>query len=190
MTGLMTIFLVIGAVGFLFLLISFIIGDLFDIIGLDFGTDLDGNSEFGLFDSRVIAVFMTAFGGFGAIGASLGYGAPGGTLVGLLGGFVFGAIVFYFGKLLYNQQSSSSVGNQDLLGRRAQVIVNIKPNQLGQISCRIGEERVEKLARTANGEEIKAGSLVRIDSIGSDSVIVSVDEGEGASLFSDFSEKI
>jgi membrane protein implicated in regulation of membrane protease activity len=109
----------------------------------------------------------------------------GSSLFGLIGGFIFGAIVFYFGKLLYNQQSSSSVSNADLVGRTAQVIVGIKPNQLGQVSCRIGDERVEKLARTENGEEIKVGQLVRIESIGSDSVIVSVESDERISLFSD-----
>jgi len=181
MTGLMTIFLIIGGLGFLFLLLSLLVGDVFDALGMDF--NLDASHDFGIFDSRVIAVFLTAFGGFGVIAATLGWGAVGSSLFGLLGGLVFGAIVFYFGKLLYSQQSSSSVSNEDLLGRTAQVIVNIKPDQLGQISCNIGEERVEKLARTLNGEELKAGQLVRIESIGSDSVIVSVDNGERKSLF-------
>lgn len=181
MTGLMTIFLIIGGLGFLFLLFSLLVGDVFDALGMDF--NLDASHDFGIFDSRVIAVFLTAFGGFGVIAATLGWGAVGSSLFGLLGGLVFGAIVFYFGKLLYSQQSSSSVSNEDLLGRTAQVIVNIKPDQLGQISCNIGEERVEKLARTLNGEELKAGQLVRIESIGSDSVIVSVDNGERKSLF-------
>lgn len=183
MTGLMTIFLIIGGIGFLFLLVSLIIGDIFDAVGLDFG--LDTSHDFGIFDSRVIAVFLTAFGGFGLIGVTLGWGAIGGSLFGLLGGFIFGAIVFYFGKLLYSQQSSSSVSAEDLIGRTAQVIVAIKPDQLGQISCRVGEEKVEKLARTVSGEEIKPGQLVRIDSIGSDSVIVSIDSGERLSLFSE-----
>ena len=175
MTGLMTIFLIIGAIGFLFLLISFVVGDVFEALGFDFG--LDASHDFGVFDSRVIAVFLTAFGGFGAIGSAIGYGAFGGSLFGLLGGVAFGAIVFYFGKLLYNQQSSSSVSEEDLIGRAAQVVVSIRPDGLGQISCRIGEERIEKLARTTGGEEIKAGQLVRIESIGSDSVIVSIDDG-------------
>lgn len=179
--GLMTIFLVIGGLGFLFLLISLIVGDLFDAIGFDLS--LDTSHDFGIFDSRVISIFLTAFGGFGAIGASLGWGAAGGSLFGLFGGFFFGAIVFYFGKFLYSQQSSSSVSAEDLIGRTAQVIVNIKPDGLGQISCLIGEEKVEKLARTISGEEIKAGQLVRIDSIGSDSVFVSIDRGERLSLF-------
>ena len=183
MTGLMTIFLVIGAVGLLILLISLVVGDLFEAFGFDFS--LDASHDFGIFDSRVIAVFLTAFGGFGAIGATLGYGAVGGSLSGLLGGIALGAIVFYFGKLLYSQQSSSSVSNEHLIGREAQVVVGIKPGALGQISCRVGEERIEKLARTASGEEIKAGQLVRIESIGSDSVIVSVESGERLSLFSE-----
>lgn len=181
MTGLMTIFLIIGGLGFLFLVISLLVGDIFDALGMDF--NLDASHDFGIFDSRVIAVFLTAFGGFGIIATVIGWGAVGGSLFGLLGGFIFGALVFYFGKLLYSQQSSSSVSNEDLIGRTAQVIVNIKPDQLGQISCNIGEERVEKLARTRSGEELKAGQIVRIESVGSDSVIVSVDDGERKSLF-------
>lgn len=181
--GLTTIFLIIGGIGFLFLLLSLLIGDLFEAVGFDFG--VDASHDFGIFDSRVIAVFLTAFGGFGVIGSTLGCGSLVSTLFGLSGGFIFGAIVFYFGKLLYSQQSSSSVSENDLIGRTAQVIVGIKPDQIGQISCLIGEERVEKLARTANGEEIKAGQLVRIESVNSDSVLVSADDGERMSLFSE-----
>ena len=132
----------------------------------------------------MIAVFLTSFGGFGIISTILGFGVALSSLSGLLGGFIFGAIVFYFGKLLYSQQSSSSVSENDLIGRTAQVIVSIHPGQIGQISCLIGEERVEKLARTAAGETIKAGQRVRIDEIGSDSVIVSIDDGARLSLFS------
>jgi hypothetical protein len=61
-----------------------VVGDVFEAVGFDFG--LDASHDFGVFDSRVIAVFLTAFGGFGAIGATLGYGAFGGSLFGLLGG--------------------------------------------------------------------------------------------------------
>ncbi|HLL99933.1 MAG TPA: hypothetical protein VK400_02680 [Pyrinomonadaceae bacterium] len=180
---LLTTFLIIGGIGFLFLLISLVVGDVFDALGLDFS--LDASHDFGIFDSRVISVFLVAFGGFGALGVQMGFGAATSSLLGLLGGVAFGAVVFFFGKFLYGQQSTSSVRAEDLIGRTAQVVVNIKPDQLGQISCRVGDEKVEKLARTVGGEEIKAGQLVRIESIGSDSVIVSVDSGEGFSLFSE-----
>jgi hypothetical protein len=183
--SLMTIFLAIGGIGFLFLLISFLVGDIFEALGFDFGVGLDASHDFGVLDSRVISVFLTAFGGFGAIGAQIGYGAAVSSLFGLMGGVLFGAVVFFFGKLLYDQQSSSSVSTEQMVGRTAQVVVGIKPNQLGQISCRIGEERVEKLARSLDGEEIKAGAIVRIDSIGSDSVMVTAKEDSGYSLFSE-----
>ncbi len=183
--SLMTIFLAIGGLGFLFLLISFIVGDIFDAIGFDFDTNLDANHDFGLLDSRVIAMFLTAFGGFGAIGTSLGYGAVGGSLFGILGGIAFGALVFYFGRFLYRQQSSSSVTEEDLIGRTAQVVVAIHANQIGQISCRIGEERVERIARARDGAEIKAGQTVFIEEITGDAVIVSVDDGNRLSLFTE-----
>ncbi|MDQ3043434.1 MAG: hypothetical protein M3R11_13810, partial [Acidobacteriota bacterium] len=121
--GLMTIFLAIGGIGFLFLLISLIVGDIFEAIGFDLDFGLDASHDFGIFDSRVIGVFLTAFGGFGAIGTSIGYGVAASSLVGLLGGVVFGALIFLFGYFLYSQQSSSSVSTEDLIGRTAQVVV-------------------------------------------------------------------
>jgi len=183
--SLMTIFLVIGGLGFLFLLVSFIVGDLFDALGFDFDTNLDANHDFGVFDSRVIAIFLTAFGGFGAIGVSLGLAALGSTLFGVLGGVAFGALVFYFGRFLYRQQSTSSISEQDLIGRTAQVVVAIHAGKIGQIACRVGEERVEKIARARDGAEIKMGSTVRIEEITGDAVIVSVDDGNRLSLFSE-----
>ncbi|MDQ3133142.1 MAG: hypothetical protein M3Q99_20630 [Acidobacteriota bacterium] len=183
--GLMTIFLAIGGIGFSFLLISLVVGDIFEAMGFDLDFSLDASHDFGIFDSRVISVFLTAFGGFGAIGTTIGYGAAVSSLFGLLGGIVFGALVFLFGYFLYSQQSSSSVSTEDLIGRTAQVVVGIQPNQLGQISCRVGEEKIEKLARTIDGTEIKAGAIVRIERVAGDSVMVSVDDGEGFSLFSE-----
>ncbi len=172
--NLITLFAIIGGVGFIFLLASLILGDIFEMFGAnaDIGADA---SDFGLFDSRVIAVFMTAFGGFGLIGAWSGFGAVGSSLIGLLGGVIFGGIVSAFGKFLISQQSSSSVNDNDLIGRTAQVIVAIKPGSLGQISARIGDERVEKLARTIGNEEIKAGAIVKIADIAGDSVIVNTE---------------
>jgi hypothetical protein len=175
MTGLMTIFLIIGAVGFLFLLISLVIGDVFEAVGFDFDFGGDGG-DFGVLDSRVISVFVTAFGGFGAIGAQLSWSALASSLFGLFGGVVFGGVVSLFGRFLYSQQASSSISAANLIGRTAQVTVSIQPNQIWQISCRVGEERIEKLARSKDGAEIKTGSVVKIEEILGDSVLVSLDK--------------
>jgi hypothetical protein len=171
--NLLTLFLIITGAGFIFLLLSLVIGDLFDSFHLnhDFaGTDL------GVLDSRVISVFVTAFGGFGAIGVQLGWNALASSLFGLVGGLIFGGVVGVFARFLQSQQASSAISAVQLVGRTAQVTVSIKPNQLGQIVCRIGEEKVEKLARTKNESEIRAGEIVRIEAIAGDSVIVAFDE--------------
>jgi membrane protein implicated in regulation of membrane protease activity len=165
------VFLAIGAIGFIFLLVSLILGDIFDSFGID--TGLDGTDGHGFLDSRVISVFVTAFGGFGAIGIQMGLGIVASSLLGLAGGVVLGGVVSFFARFLYKQQSSSSVSTAQLIGRTAQVIVSIAPGSLGQISCRIGEERVEKLARSKDNREIKTGAMVRVDEIAGDSVIVS-----------------
>jgi membrane protein implicated in regulation of membrane protease activity len=168
----LAVFLVIAAIGFGFLLISLVVGDIFDSFG--FETGLDGGADgHALLDSRVLSVFVTAFGGFGAIGVQIGFSIITSSLLGLAGGVILGALVSLFGRFLYKQQSSSSVTTGQLVGRSAQVIVSIAPGSLGQVSCRVGEERIEKLARTRDNREIKAGATVRVDEVAGDSLIVS-----------------
>ncbi len=173
------IFLVIAAIGFVFLLVSLVVGDIFDSFGFDTGVD-GGTEGHALLDSRVLSVFVTSFGGIGAIGIQMGLSIVASSLLGLAGGIVLGGLVSLFARFLYKQQSSSSVGTSQMIGRTAQVTVSIAPGNLGQISCRIGEERIEKLARSRDNLEIKAGAMVRVEEIAGDSVIVSpyTDNGE------------
>lgn len=168
----LAVFLIIAAIGFVFLLISLVVGDIFDSFG--FETGLDGGADgHGFLDSRVISVFVTAFGGFGAIGIQMGLSIVMSSLLGLAGGVVLGGLVSLVARFLYKQQSTSSVTTAQLVGRSAQVVVSIAPGSLGQVSCRVGEERVEKLARTRDNREIKAGAMVRVDEVAGDSLIVS-----------------
>lgn len=170
------VFLIIAAAGFVFLLLSFFLGDLFEHLNADI--DLGGgNGGIALLDSRVISIFLTAFGGVGAICSKLGLGVTFSSAGGLFGGILLGWVIFYFGRLLYRQQASSSVGAHQLIGRTAEVVVAIKPGSVGQISCRVGAERVEKLARAKTDSEIKVGSQVRIEEIAGESVVVTIDDG-------------
>jgi hypothetical protein len=174
---LLAIFVIIGGIGFVFLLASLVLGDLFELMGG--GPDIGGDAgvDFGFLDSRVLAVFITAFGGFGAIGAQSGFGAVFSSLIGLLGGVVFGGIVSLFGRFLIGQQASSTITDNDLVGRTAQVTVAIRSGEVGQISARIGDERIDKIARSKDGEEIKAGTMVTVAAIAGDSVIVETERG-------------
>lgn len=175
--NLLALFAIIGGVGFVFLLVSLVLGDIFEMFGGS--ADLGGDSgvDFGFLDSRVLAVFITAFGGFGAIGAQAGYGAVISSFIGLLGGVIFAGIVSLFGRFLIGQQASSSVTDNDLVGRTAQVTVAIKSGEVGQISARIGDERIDRIARSRDGEEIKAGTMVTVAAVAGDSVIVETERG-------------
>ena len=67
-----TVFLAIAAIGFLFLLVSLIFGEIFEHFGDGhFDHDLShGGPSF--FSVRILSVFVTAFGGFGAVGIHYG----------------------------------------------------------------------------------------------------------------------
>lgn len=175
------IFLAIGGIGFLFLMVSLVIGDLFEAFDFDFDADFDGDggAEIGILDTRVISVFLTAFGFVSAAALKFGLSVFASSALGIGSGILFGALIFGFGYLLHTQQASSSVSERDLIGRTAKVVVAIKPGTVGQISCQIGEERVEKLARTRDGKEIERGATVFIEEAADNSFIVSDMENYG-----------
>ena len=68
-----TMFLAIAAVGFLFLMVSLFFGEIFEHFDGGLDHDLEHGGP-GFFSTRVISVFITAFGGFGAIATHYGYG--------------------------------------------------------------------------------------------------------------------
>jgi len=173
------IFLAIASIGFLFLLASFAFGELFghgDLAGHD--ADLHGGDVHGdvhgvsFFSTRVLSVFVTAFGGFGAIGIHLGYRIEVATAVGLVGGVIFGGLIYLFASFLYSQQASSDIRVSELVGRNAQVSVAIPKGGVGQVRCALGESVVEKIAQAKDGGEIPLNASVKIDAVLGETVVV------------------
>lgn len=168
------IFLGIAALGFCFLAFSLIFGEMFGHADLgghdaDFHGDVHGVS---FFSTRVMSVFVTAFGGFGAIGIHLGYGIGVSTGMGLIGGLVFGGLIYLFAAFLFSQQASSDIRVGDLVGKTAQVSVAIPRGGLGQVRCVLGESVLERIARSADGEEIPANAGVKIQAIVGETCVV------------------
>ena len=170
----LTVFLAIAAVGFVFLLISLVFGGLFEHFefGHDLGHDL-GHGGPGFFSVRGIAVFVTAFGGVGAIGTYRGYGVFASSGFGFISGIAVATIVYVFARFLYGQQATSTTTSADLVGRTAQVSVGIPDHGVGQVRCLVGEIMVDKIARSRAGNAIAFSSLVKIEEIVGESVIVS-----------------
>ncbi|MGB2712981.1 MAG: NfeD family protein [Vicinamibacterales bacterium] len=164
-----SVFLSIAAVGFVFLLISVVFGELFDHIGFDHDLDMGGP---GFFSGRIISVFITGFGGFGAVGVYYGLSPMAASALGFGSGLVFATIIFAFARFLYSQQASSRVDAADLVGQSARVVVAIPAGGVGQIRCRIGEELVDKIAQSDDGAAIPENASVRIAEILGETVIV------------------
>jgi hypothetical protein len=170
-TSLFVTFLAIAAFGFVFLIGSSILGDLFE--HGDFAHDADGHGAGpSLLSSRILSVFVTAFGSFGAIGIHVGYGVGASTAMGFGGGVLFAGVIYVFASFLYSQQASSHVRTSDLVGNTAQVSVAIPKGGVGQVRCALGDTVVEKVARAADNDGIAVNTLVRITTIVGDVVLV------------------
>jgi membrane protein implicated in regulation of membrane protease activity len=166
------IFLAIAAVGFLFLVLTLLFGEIFDFFDADHDFDHGDHGGPGFFSSRIMSVFITAFGGFGAIGSHYGLSVIESSAAGLAGGIVFGGLIYLFARLLHGQQASSDVRPSDLVGQSARVVIAIPAGGLGQIRCRIGEELVDKIARTADGQPMPENTSVLVAEVLGETVIV------------------
>ena len=166
-----TVFLGISAIGFVFLIVSLVFGEMFDHLDTSFDHDL-GNGGPGFLSTRVLSVFITAFGGFGAVATYYGLGTLGSSGVAFLSGLFFAGLIYAFATFLYGQQASSGVRTQDLVGRPARVIVPIPAGGVGQVRCQLGEELVDKIARVRDGSAVPDNAAVTIAEVLGDTVIV------------------
>ncbi len=173
----LSIFLAIAAVGFLFLLISLVFGEIFEHLGgaFDHGGGFDHALDHGgpgILSTRILAVFITAFGGFGAIGTHYGMGPLPASGLGFGSGVVFALIIYAFARFLWEQQATTEVRTTDLVGQTARVVVAIPPGGIGQVRCRLGEELIDKIARSQSGDPIAENAVVRIEEVLGETVVV------------------
>jgi hypothetical protein len=164
-----TVFLGIAGIGFIFLIVSMIFGEIFDFFDHDIDFDHGGP---GILSSRVLAVFVTAFGAFGAIAMNNGMSPGPASGVGAASGVVFGGVIYMFLRFLYGQQASSDVLSSDLVGQTGRVIIGIPANGVGQVRVRIGEELVDKIAQARDGLAIAEHAAVKIEEVLGETVIV------------------
>jgi len=166
-----TVFVAIAAVGFLFLIVSLLFGEMFDHFdgGLDHELDHGGP---GFFSTRVMSVFITAFGGFGAIATHYGLGPLGASGVGALSGLVLATPIYLFARFLFGQQATSESLAQDLVGQIGRVVVTIPAGGVGQVRCKIGEELVDKIARGRESEAIAENTSVFVEEVIGETVVV------------------
>ncbi|MEZ4493415.1 MAG: hypothetical protein R3C29_08915 [Dehalococcoidia bacterium] len=178
------VFLIIFGVGLLLTVVTFVIGELFDLG--DWG---DSGAEIGdspsPFSSRVLFVFLTAFGGIGFIGQTADWPVGGSILAALAGGLaVAGGTFFLIVLPMAKQQGSVHLSIDDLLNLEAQVTDEIPGSGVGKISVvppGTGT-RMARAARSRDGNLIRAGTAVRILSVGPNTVTVAPLDAAGAQV--------
>jgi membrane protein implicated in regulation of membrane protease activity len=167
-----SVFLVIAGAGLLFLLVSLFFGEISEHFDTSLDHDLDhGGPSF--FSPRVMSVFVTSFGGVGAIATYYGLSPILASLTGFASGVALSALVLAFARFLYRQQATSEVRAHDLVGQSARVVVAIPPGGVGQVRCRIGEELIDKIARARDGLLVPENAAVRVEEVLGETVIVS-----------------
>jgi membrane protein implicated in regulation of membrane protease activity len=174
----MLIYAVIGAFGLLFLLIMLFAGEAFGgheahvegSIGGHEGMDTGPGPS--IFSARVMAAFLTAFGGGGVISRYYHLSHPASSGVGIGSGVVLAGLVYQFARILHSQQASSEVRMSGLIGKSAEVTVPIPKGGVGQITVVAWGERSTQIARSADGGAIPNGTEVVITDLRGDSLVV------------------
>ena len=167
------VFATIASVGFIFLLISLVFGELFDLFDHDHDAGGGDHGGPGFFSTRVLSVFVMAFGGFGAVATEYGLAPMPASGIGFVGGMALGGVVYAFGRFLWSQQSTTEIHTEELVGQTARVIVAIPAGGLGQVRCRIGGQLVDKIAKSKDNAAVPDNTVVRIEEVLGETVVVS-----------------
>jgi hypothetical protein len=174
----MLTFFVISMVGLALLLFSAIFGHDQDFAGHEFSFEHgyeSGDTGGGpsIFNFKVIALFMVAFGAGGAIARYYDASYLVSSLIGVGSGLVIGGAGWQLMRLLWRQQGSSTLYNEDLVNCVGQVKTAIPGSGVGEISVVVKNQRQHLPARSEDGMAIEEGAEIKITSCpGEDTVIV------------------
>ena len=165
----MLLYLAIFLLGLLFLLITFVAGEVFDFLGDHISHDGDPSHAL---SGKTVAAAMTAFGATGMITRVYDFGTGLSVLVSLLAALSFGALVAWLMGVIYRQTASSNITSSTLQGRIGEVTIAIPANSFGEVLVATFESTRQIPARSSDGAVIPAGSRVRIVEILGNVVVV------------------
>ena len=159
-------------IAFLLLLVLVLI--LGDIGGIDFDHDIGLEVDTGLspLSLPIVASFGTAFGGFGTIFETIGFGVivtP--ILAAVFAVLVSGGLYVVMLNLFVKSQAETRVDLATLVGYKGQVLIPIRPGQPGQIVV-VTEARGRTLLQAISDDMIGTDEHVVVESIVGNSVKV------------------
>ncbi len=179
----MAIYLVLFFVGLGFLLLSTLMGGALGgdgdggdggdgEAGGDAAGDVDAPHLPSPFSPRSIAATATGFGAGGALSLLNGVEGNPSLAFAVAGGLVVGGGVYGFLLWLANQQRSTHLRREELVGKTGTVVTAIGAPGVGEVSVLAAGQSSIHLARSAAGTPIPRGSQVRVEALGGDAVLV------------------
>ncbi len=171
------LFFVIGMIGLVMALISFIFGELLHSDHIDGVGDWLGqhlpffDSDHQIEFSRILntGAFLGALSGFGFVAAfvmaqfdrsaleSAGWGALGGVLLGSM----IGASWYFLRK----SEGTAGYDVGDLVGRDGVVEEKVYAGSVGKVKCTVKGTPVWYAARTEDGSEVEKGATVKVEKV-------------------------
>lgn len=172
------IFAAIAGVGLAILIVSFVLGEIFDFFSHDVDVNIAGYDVISighdgeiptappLLNTQTICAYITGFGATAwVLSGYFGVAPLSSGLWGLGGGLVLSIPAVFIYRALHKQGATSSFDLESVVGKEAVVSLGIPSIGLGRIQYDYGGSTHTTLARSSDGVEIPAGTAVRIGKV-------------------------
>lgn len=151
----MLLYFAIALVGTLFLVLTAVLGEMFDFFG---DGDIDGDVH--PLSGKILATAITAFGATGMITQYYNWSPLMSALTAATAAVLLGALAWWGITALQGQTGSTDTSVSGFVGRSARVTVGILPGEIGEVQMSTVSGSVHMSARSADGESIPAGAPV------------------------------
>jgi membrane protein implicated in regulation of membrane protease activity len=153
--GIVTVFLVLGALGVLLLLVALVLGDVLD-------GALEGLSA-GYFSTEALAGFLGALGFGGAIALDATGSTSLAVVIGLVLGVVLGVVAAKASRFLHGNGETDTVRTSDMVEKIGQVVDAIPEGGFGVVSISVAGHRTRLNARSSVA--VPAGTQVSVTQV-------------------------
>jgi membrane-bound ClpP family serine protease len=172
----MLLYFAIALTGTLFLVLSAVLGEVFDFFG-----DADTDGDVHPLSGKVLATGMTAFGAVGMITQYYDWGPVLSALTSTLAALFLGAVAWWLISAVQRQTGSTETTVASMRGRQAQVTISIPAGSIGEVQLSSVSGTSHMSARSVDGGTIPAGASVRVvESSGSILLVELVDHRQVA----------
>lgn len=167
----MILFFLIAIAGLMLLAVSVIVGEIFDFLNFDFG-DIDvGGDGGGPITTPAISLGLTAFGATGMITQWAGWGVVPSVITSFVSAVAFAALGAWLAILFYRQTAGTEDAFVSVIGSLGEVVTSITTTP-GEVQISSYGSTHTRLARSASGERIPTGTVVRVVDVMGNTLVV------------------